>query len=103
VRLWDAGRGRQRAILLGHGAEVNALAFSPDGKRLASGSSDATVRIWDVDEARELLTLAGFHASVFTLAFSPDGARLAVGDLEGGYQILEAVPLAQRPAASAVE
>jgi WD40 repeat protein/serine/threonine protein kinase len=65
--------------LRGHTAEVYAIAFSRDGRRLASGGVDRTVRVWDLATRREMLTLADQPEVVSCLAFSPDGKRLACG------------------------
>jgi predicted NACHT family NTPase len=56
---------------------VFAVAFSPDGKRLATAGSDGVVRFWDVTSGRELLTCRGHSNLVVSVAFSPDGKTLA--------------------------
>src|SRR5262249_45427774 len=60
----------------GHTGRVNCVACSPDGKRLASASSDQTVKLWDSQTGNELLSLKGHTNEVRGLAFSPDGDRL---------------------------
>src|SRR2546427_3907116 len=67
---------------LQHADLVNTVAFSPDGKRLASGSADGIVKLWDAATGQELLTLKGHTDIVFSVAFSPDGKRLASGSLD---------------------
>jgi WD40 repeat protein len=65
--------------LTGHTDWVNSVAFSPDGRLLASGSSDRTIKLWDVATGREVRTLSGHTDIVTSVAFSPDGRLLASG------------------------
>jgi predicted NACHT family NTPase len=65
--------------LSGHTDYVNSVAFSPDGRLLASGSSDKTIKLWDVATGSLVRTLSGHTWSVFSVAFSPDGRLLASG------------------------
>jgi WD40 repeat protein len=62
-----------RADLAGHGATINGLAVSPEGKRLLSASWDYTVRLWDLETQAELKVLDGHTASVNAVVFAPDG------------------------------
>ena len=61
----------------GHTAEVFSVAWSPDGRRLASGDADGQVRLWDRATGRTIRMLAGHREEVAVVAWSPDGSRLA--------------------------
>jgi WD40 repeat protein/serine/threonine protein kinase len=71
----------------GHTKGVRGVAFSPDGRRLASGSSDGTVKVWDYATGQELPAPKGHPDSVNCVAFSPDGRRLASGSSDGTVKV----------------
>ena len=85
-----AGSGmREYLSLEGHDQPVWTIAFSRDGKRLASGSLDQTARVWDTETASLLATInVGFP--VVSLAFSPDGERLVTSGTNGTARIWNA-------------
>jgi WD40 repeat protein len=73
VTIWELEGKRKLATLKGHPAAVRQVAFSKDGKRLATACQDGRVRLWDCGDHREVGTLEGWHP----IAFSPDGQSLA--------------------------
>jgi WD40 repeat protein len=92
VAVWDAETGKKLYTLVGHQKVYSSLAFSPNGRRLATatalgirnrngGTSRTEVKIWDAATGNELLTLKDFvQYSIQYLTFSTDGSRLyAVG------------------------
>ena len=62
---------------------VYSIAFSPDGRVLASGSEDGTVRLWDTVTWEHKRTLTGHTKGVRSVTFSPDGKTLASGSEDG--------------------
>jgi WD40 repeat protein len=90
VMVWDAATGQETLTLNRQFSRIlsdeegmcsnNSVAFSPDGKRLASGSYDGSIKVWDAQTGRETLTLkerGGARQFGKSVAFSPDGRRLA--------------------------
>jgi len=82
VRLWETQSGREIRALSGHHNWVTSVAFSPDGKSLASGSYDNTIRLWQVDSGREIRAFSEHQNTVTSVAFSPDGKSLATGSYD---------------------
>jgi serine/threonine protein kinase len=81
--LWNQCRGEQLTILAGHDQTVTCTAFSPDGKRVATGSLDGTVRIWNRDAHESLATLRVTSGKVWSVEFTPDGKWLVTGSSDG--------------------
>ena len=76
IHLLDFNSWEARGKLHAGAGNVYALAFSPDGTRLVSGSSDGTLRLWDVGQQELIATLDSHSAAVYAAIFSPDGTRL---------------------------
>ena len=90
VETWNAETGALVKEFPGHQNRVVALAYRPDGRRLASAAADNTVRIWDVEAGRELRVLRGHEAQLGAVAYSPDGRRIASGDVDGVIRVWDA-------------
>ena len=100
IRLWNVDTGETERILTGHAGEfegidngpssvegVKSVAFSPDGKTLASGGGDNVIHLWDMDTGKRKMTLVGHTHWVFSLAFSPDGKTLASGSVDSDIRL----------------
>jgi WD40 repeat protein len=84
IRLWKGG---EEITLRGHGEAVRAVAFSPGGGRLASGSSDRTIKVWALPDQTPQAVLKGHTGAVHALAWSPDGALIASAGDEGAVML----------------
>jgi len=81
VKLWDVASGRELCAFSGHREAIGCVAFSPDGRTIASGSDDMLVKLWDVASGRELHAL-GHEDRVTSVAFSPDGRSVISGSAD---------------------
>jgi WD40 repeat protein/uncharacterized caspase-like protein len=90
ILLWDVASGRQIGAIKGHGKGVSQVAFSRDGKTLASASTDNTIKTWDIATGRELHTFIGHTAAIDSIDFSPDGRLLASAAEDGATFLWDA-------------
>jgi WD40 repeat protein len=113
VRIWETKSGRLRRTLAsewgderggwvsrqtpyGHLGAVWACAISPDGRLIASGSSDQTVKLWNSSTGEELRTLSGHTSMVVGCAFSPDGSLVASAGADGTVRLWDLQDGAER-------
>jgi WD40 repeat protein len=82
--------GRETLTLTEHRDGVWSVSFSPDGKRIVSGSLDETVKVWDAQTGQEMLTLTGHSAFVRSVSFSPDGKRIVSGSHDKTLKVWDA-------------
>jgi WD40 repeat protein len=87
VILWDVGTRQERTTLRGHTSSVPSLAFTGDGKTLATGSEDATVKLWNVLTGQARATLKGHSGAVNAVVFSADDQLLATGSADGTVKL----------------
>ncbi len=76
IRLWDAATGRLTGVCLGHKQPPSSVAFSPDGRTLATTAADSTLKLWNVATQQELLTDRRVGGGLNSALFSDDGQML---------------------------
>lgn len=89
--MWDATTGQSLLEMTGHGSEVVSVGFSPDGRRIVTGSTDGTARVWDATTGQSLLELTGHTERINDVAFSPDGRRIVTGSWDHTARVWDAV------------
>ena len=93
LRVWGRGEGElQRSPVCAEPEfhDIRAVAFSPDGNRIAWAGADRAVRIWDVKQAREIGSFEGHRGEVSSLTYSVSGRLLASGSADGTVLIWDA-------------
>jgi WD40 repeat protein len=85
--LWDVSPGQATRILKGHCGLVTSVAFTVDGKTLASGSHDHTIRLWEPGSGRLRAQLKGHADAVLSVAFTAAGRTLASGSADGTVKL----------------
>ncbi len=88
---WQRQMHLELQALRGHTEPILAVAYSPDGHQIVTGSGDKSARVWDADTAKELLRLNGHTAEVSSVAFSTNGQWIVSGSWDKTAKVWDAV------------
>jgi len=86
LKVWNSTTGEELLGLKDAGS-ILGVAFSPDGKRLATGNGEGIAAIWDAASGKKLFSFFGHSRPVFSVAFTPDGSRLATASGDGTVKL----------------
>jgi WD40 repeat protein/uncharacterized caspase-like protein len=89
LKIYELQTGNLVRTIKAHEDGITAMAFSPDGKIIATGSADKMIKLWNAESGAELRTLAGHTAKITTLAFRYDGKVLASGSDDKTIKVWE--------------
>ena len=87
IKIWQVGCCQSLRTLRGHSGDVYSVAFSSDGKAIASGGADKTIKLWDVDTGELVNIFEGHSRAVLSVAISPDDQILASGSIDGTVKL----------------
>ncbi|HXF27212.1 MAG TPA: c-type cytochrome domain-containing protein [Bryobacteraceae bacterium] len=87
VVIWDVDAKKVLRTITGHADCIYAVAFSPDGKSIATSSYDKLIKLWDVNTGSEIRTLKDHIDAVFALAFTPDGKHIISGSADRSVKV----------------
>jgi WD40 repeat protein len=94
VQLWEPASGRRVGSLkTGRGSQINAIAWSPSGSRLATAMADGTIAILDGDTGRSSPAMAGHRGAASSVAWSPDARRIASSGQDGTVRVWDVATL----------
>ena len=99
TRIWDVLTGQELLVLQGHTTNyspgsyiigASAVAFSPNGAKLAAGGTDNKAMVWDLESGEVLLTLVDHQGDISDVVFSPDGTRLVTASIDATAKVWDA-------------